>query len=90
MAQPTPIQEVSMQDIPEGLQEIIHQCLQKRPSKRPESASEMYKVLEELSQEHPWTHKDALAWWEAHPDLEQNQASMSAFETTQVSDNIKL
>lgn len=85
LAEPTPIQDVSMQNIPDGLQQLIHQCLNKKPEDRPLSASSMYDTLDSLSQEYPWTHQEARQWWEEHGDMIDNTSTQEALLTTQLS-----
>lgn len=51
--------------IPEKLDDLIAAAMAKRAEERPESAEAMIALLEMLQVEHPWTHREAAAWWDS-------------------------
>ncbi|HTK68639.1 MAG TPA: serine/threonine protein kinase, partial [Candidatus Eisenbacteria bacterium] len=54
----------AQQPIPEELDRVILDCLEKDPSKRPASAEELGKRLQRcLGGMDPWTADEARAWW---------------------------
>lgn len=76
--EPVPPSECLGSPLPEALEELILDCLQKDPCKRPQSAAEVARRLE-LCEVQPWTVSDARQWWEEHgPTLE---AKSQAAET---------
>ena len=60
---PTPPSQVSSQPIPERLEQIVLQCLEKAPEKRPPSAVELWRLLGEVGSPAPWTAERAEGWW---------------------------
>ena len=56
--------------VPERLEQIVMDCLEKAPGKRPATALELWRRLGEVPLEDPWTPERAEGWWqENRPDL---------------------
>jgi serine/threonine-protein kinase len=53
--------------IPEGLERLIMECLDKNPNRRPQSAAELSERLAELALEPGWTAERMTAWWKRSP-----------------------
>jgi len=53
-------------DIPEALDQIIHDCLHKDPAERPQSVSEVSRRLSGLHLAEAWTPERAAAWWDKY------------------------
>jgi hypothetical protein len=67
---PEPPSRVCELPIPQGLEDLLMQCLEKDPKKRPASALELELQLTCVRCEEPWTDDRARAWWAAHaPDV---------------------
>jgi serine/threonine-protein kinase len=68
-AQPKPMSEMTKNPIPPRLEEIILQCLAKKPEQRPESATALARLLEDVHSPRPtstlegWSDADAAHWW---------------------------
>jgi len=62
-AMPEPPSTRTELPIPHELEQIIMQCLEKKPSDRPSSAREIAAMLDALDLP-PWTEEDAALWWE--------------------------
>ena len=54
-------------EIPQALDNLIAQCLEKDPIKRPQSAEELLAQLERLESELPWTRQQASEGWKDVP-----------------------
>jgi serine/threonine-protein kinase len=66
-ATPDPPSAHAKQPIPEGLERLVLQCLEKDPNERPASAAEVQASL--LSLDIPvWDARAAKAWWNEHGD----------------------
>ena len=50
--------------IPEPLERLVLQCLEKKPAYRPQSALELSSLLAECDAGEPWTPEKARVWWE--------------------------
>jgi hypothetical protein len=64
--QPIPPSQRSGDAIPEALERVILECLEKDPAKRPQSAGELRQKLEALDPSLRWTQRSAEKWWAAH------------------------
>ena len=53
--------------VPEDLEALILQCLEKDPDDRPESAEILRERLLSLSSADRWSTREAKAWWAEHP-----------------------
>lgn len=61
--QPETPSKRSGKSISEDLEQIIMQCLEKDPAKRPQSAAELVLKLSECEYDQKWTIQDASEWW---------------------------
>jgi serine/threonine-protein kinase len=59
---PPKIYELTDTVIPAGLCQLVHDCLEKAPDRRPASISEVLSVIGSLDLR-PWTDADAARWW---------------------------
>lgn len=50
-------------DVPQKLDQVLTSCIHFDPEKRPSSIDELIEAFEELQLEHPYTYKEAKAWW---------------------------
>jgi eukaryotic-like serine/threonine-protein kinase len=53
-------------DLPAGLEDVVHACLEKDPAQRPQTAQELADRLAAIELENPWTQERARNWWEKH------------------------
>jgi len=61
--------------IPEGLEQIIMQCLEKDPSRRQQSAASLGDVLHTESERvGVWSARQAKAWWETNDTMSSGAA----------------
>lgn len=63
---PSPPSERSRFQIPPALERVIMRCLEKDPSKRPQSAGELRNILERECDCGVWSRTDAANWWRMH------------------------
>jgi hypothetical protein len=67
---PHPPSELSEFEVDESLDRAILSCLEKDPSRRPQTAMELARLLAACRVEEPWTQAGAERWWQHHlPDL---------------------
>jgi DNA-binding NtrC family response regulator len=70
---------LSSQPLPERLDQLVMDCLEKAPSKRPASAIELWRRLGEIPLAQPWTPERAEDWWrERLPELAGTDAENDA------------
>jgi serine/threonine-protein kinase len=65
-SKPSPPSEASELGVPEALDRIILQCLEKNPAERPASAEELAAALSDIELEVQWTQARARKWWEVN------------------------
>jgi tetratricopeptide (TPR) repeat protein len=63
---PPRLSEVSELSVPKLLEEVVVQCLEKNPDKRPESAMQIYELLGKVELRNAWTQDRAREWWRRH------------------------
>jgi serine/threonine-protein kinase len=63
---PVPPSERTELPIPLQLDQLILCCLEKDPTKRPQSARELSRRLGEIPVTEPWTEDRARLWWTRH------------------------
>jgi serine/threonine-protein kinase len=67
--------------LPEDLEVLILQCLEKHPGRRPQTAPELGGRLAACRDRDAWTSREARRWWEAHgPELRRAAAEHAATE----------
>jgi eukaryotic-like serine/threonine-protein kinase len=52
--------------VPTDLEAVVLACLEKDPTKRPQTALDLRRQLEACTTVDPWTSEDAQTWWSAH------------------------
>ena len=62
-------------DIPEDLERIVIQCLEKKPDDRPQSAHELARALAACEVADDWGWEEARNWWQGTP--RENQLPVS-------------
>ncbi len=63
---PTPPSNRTELEIPDVLERIVLQCLEKDPAQRPQTARGLLGLLEACTGAAPWTASDAEHWWNLH------------------------
>jgi serine/threonine protein kinase len=66
--------------IPEDLERVVLQCLEKDPSKRPGTARELRQRLLAIQVESPWSPADASRWWRGYRDAMSSRRVSSSPE----------
>ena len=73
--------QVTVNRIPEELDELIVTCLAKDPSDRPQSVTEVLVVLNSIRCDDRWGQTDAQRWWDRHvSDLSDYRRSQDPTE----------
>jgi hypothetical protein len=62
---PVPPSQRTELDVAPELDRVVLACLAKRPEDRPQSATEVDRVLSEIEIE-PWSEEEATRWWRTH------------------------
>lgn len=57
---------VKRNDVSEGLEKLLINCVHFDPDKRPVTIAEVIKELELLRKWHVWTRMDAKSWWDSY------------------------
>jgi serine/threonine-protein kinase len=69
-ATPIPPSMRSELRIPREVDELVLACLEKEPSKRPQNAEEVLRMIRKCRSAQTWDNDSARGWWEAHlPEL---------------------
>jgi serine/threonine protein kinase len=63
---PVPPSQRSELPISPSLEQVILRCLAKDPDRRPQSADELDRLLEDAESEPRWTQERAARWWDEH------------------------
>jgi len=72
---PAPRVSDTVPGVPEALDALIADCLEKDRSKRPPSAEAVIEALDRLSTRLAWTQRDAGAWWTAYRETKAAEPS---------------
>ena len=70
-AVPEPPSRRSPHRIPESLERLILQCLEKDPARRPQTPDELAERLAACELATPWSPARARAWWDLHQPCNQ-------------------
>jgi eukaryotic-like serine/threonine-protein kinase len=62
---PVPPSRRTELDVSPQLEQVVLACLAKRPEDRPQTASELDRMLAEIEIE-PWSEEEATHWWRMH------------------------
>jgi serine/threonine-protein kinase len=77
-APPVPPSQRTVMRIPEELERVVLQCLEKDPLKRPQSARELRRLLAGCGSGR-WTPDDAECWWRVNADKPAEIETVAAF-----------
>lgn len=73
--------------VPRDLEEVILECLEKDPAKRPKDATALASALAICADATDWTDKRAIAWWaEREATASRPQRAPAAYATTMAID----
>jgi serine/threonine-protein kinase len=76
---PVPPSQRTELEVPESMERVILQCLEKDPGKRPATARKLAELLAACEGVEPWTPAEAERWWSAHmPYLDASRAAVAA------------
>lgn len=76
---PVPPSQRTELEVPEAMERVILQCLEKDPGRRPATARELADLLAACEGVNPWTREEAERWWSAHmPHLNAGRAAVGA------------
>jgi serine/threonine-protein kinase len=79
---PEPPSVRSGRALPEALEQLVLECLEKRPKDRPQSARSLLERLTQVEVE-PWDRRDAERWWaEHHAELRAHSSAPSRVSRT--------
>ena len=67
-------------DIPPVMDQLILDCLEKRPDARPQSVAAVAARLTDMVPD-PWTPDRANAWWERHVPLDSSEEVLASGAT---------
>ena len=67
---PDPPSRHTEMDVPPELDQIILQCLAKKPAERPSDTIQLDHMLAAVPLPDPWTRETAERWWEVHSPVE--------------------
>ena len=67
-------------DIPDGMDRLILDCLEKRPENRPQSVADVQARLTDMAPD-PWTADRANVWWERHVPLDSSEEMLASGAT---------
>jgi serine/threonine-protein kinase len=63
------------QTIDAGLEQIVLDCLEKEPEKRPQSAQLLSNQLDDLQIARKWTGEKAKEWWDLHTHVSESSSA---------------
>lgn len=61
--EPPRVTDISKCEVPAELVELVHCCVARNPTDRPESVAEIRTIIESLAARFPWTQAEAQRWW---------------------------
>ena len=72
---PTKPSTRTSEPIPPRFEQVVMECLEKDPAKRPDSAETLARRLEESLDGPPWTANDAREWWKRARERDARRSS---------------